>query len=181
MRRSSLLVVLALVIGSLVGLPASARTDVTVDLGPGPGFMSDNVSYVATIPIEAIGARYLVVNGQPRLYVTGASGLVIYNLANPAQPVPLGTLPLPHFQNEDVDVSDDGKRVIISTDTAAARAPGGASPGASNGIHIIDTADAANPKLVGFIALSNHTTTCADPACNWLYGSGGRIINATDP
>ena len=182
MRRSSLLVVIALVLGTLAGVPASGRPAAPlVDRDPGPGFMSDNVEYIATIPVEAIGARYLVVDGQPRFYATGAGGLVIYDVTNPALPEPIGTLPLPHFQNEDVDVSDDGKRVIISTDTAAVRGPTGASPGQGNGVHIIDTSDAANPRLVGFVGLSNHTTTCADPACNWLYGSGGKIIDATNP
>ena len=182
MRRSSVVIVLALVLGSLGGMPVSAGGGSgLVQMDPGPGLMSDNVTYVATLPIEAIGARYLVVNNQPRLYVTGASGLVIYDVSNPALPVPLGKLALPHFQNEDVDVSDDGSRVIISTDTATVRVTGASSPGASNGIHVIDTSNPANPRQVGFVALGNHTTTCADPKCEWLYGSGGRIIDATNP
>jgi hypothetical protein len=37
------------------------------------------------------------------------------------------------------------------------------------------------PREVGFIGRSNHTTTCADAACEWLYGSNGRIYDATDP
>ena len=182
MRRSSLLIVLALMLGTLAGIPASGdASSGLVNLGPGPGFMSDNVSYVGTVPVEAIGARYLVVNNQPRFYVTGATGLVIYDVSNPALPVPLGSLALPHFQNEDVDVSDDGSRVIISTDTAAVRSGGASSPGASNGIHVIDTSNPANPRLVGFVGVGNHTTTCADPKCEWLYGSGGKIIDARNP
>ena len=182
MRRSSLMFVLALMLATLAGGPASGGTRAgLVHLDPGPGFMSDNVTYVATVPIEAIGARYLVVNNQPRFYVTGVGGLVIYDVSNPAVPVPLGSLALPHFQNEDVDVSDDGSRVIISTDTAAVRSTGASSPGTGNGIHVIDTSNPANPRLVGFAAVSNHTTTCADPKCEWLYGSGGRIIDARNP
>ncbi len=188
MRRSSLLVVLALILGTLAAAPATATADATpieltyVNPG-GAAFTSPNVKYVGTIPVESpgIGGRLLNVGGQQRFYMTGAKGLTIFDVTNPAAPKELGRLPLPHFQNEDVDVSDDGSRVIISTDTAAVRPPGGVSPGQGNGIHIIDASNVTAPKLVGFVAVSNHTTTCADAACNWLYGSGGAIIDATDP
>ncbi|HVM19496.1 MAG TPA: hypothetical protein VM307_06015 [Egibacteraceae bacterium] len=186
MRRANLLAVLALLLGSLSAVPAAAdgRVEV-VELGLGAGgIMSDNVEYIGTIPVESpgIGGRVLEVDGQQRFYMTGAKGLTILDVTNPASPVTLGRLPLPHFQNEDVDVSDDGKRVIISTDTAAARLPGYPGFGSTgNGIHIIDTSDVTAPKAVGFIALSNHTTTCADAACEWLYGSSGHIVDATDP
>ncbi len=66
----------------------------------------------------------MTVNGQPRFYVTGAKGLTIYDVTDPALPRLIGHLPLPHFQNEDVDVSEDGSRVIISSDTVGA-SPGG--------------------------------------------------------
>ena len=190
MRRTPALLALALVFGMLVAVPATAEDQGTpvdlVNLEPGVGgFMSPNVTYVGTVPVESpgIGGRLLAVDGQQRFYMTGAKGLTIFDVTNPAAPKELGRLPLPHFQNEDVDVSDDGKRVIISTDTAAVRVtPGAPSPVAQgNGIHIIDTSTVTAPKLVGFIALSNHTTTCADAACNYLYGSSGHIVDATDP
>ena len=188
MRRTNLLVVLALVLATLTGVPlaagAGSGTIDLVQLDPGAGvFQSPNVTYVGTIPVESpgIGGRVLTVNGQQRFYMTGSKGLTIFDVTNPAAPKELGRLPLPHFQNEDVDVSDDGSRVIISTDTVAVRPPTGASPGQGNGIHVIDTSNVASPKLVGFVALSNHTTTCADSACNWLYGSSGQIVDARNP
>lgn len=189
MRRRRGLLVLALVLGTLAAVPATATDTGTpvelVQLDPGVGgFMSPNVSYVGTLPQESpgIGGRLVNVDGQQRFYTTGAKGLTIYDVTNPAAPKELGRLPLPHFQNEDVDVSDDGKRVIISTDTAGVRVNGPGAPVAQgNGMHIIDTSTVTAPKLVGFIALSNHTTTCADAACNWLYGSSGQIVDATDP
>lgn len=190
MRRNPVLLILALLLGALVAAPATADSTGTPvelqQLEPGiGGFMSPNVTYVGTLPQESpgIGARLLNVGGQQRFYVTGAKGLTIFDVTDPAAPKELGRLPLPHFQNEDVDVSDDGNRVIISTDTAAVRLnPGAPAPvSQGNGIHIIDTSNVAAPKLVGFIGLSNHTTTCADAACNWLYGSSGQIVDATDP
>ena len=190
MRRTPALLALALVFGMLVAVPATAQDQGTpvelVNLEPGVGgFMSPNVSYVGTIPVESpgIGGRLVNVDGQQRFYMTGAKGLTIFDVTDPAAPKELGRLPLPHFQNEDVDVSDDGKRVIISTDTAAVRVtPGASSPVTQgNGMHIIDTSTVTAPQLVGFVALSNHTTTCADAACNYLYGSSGQIVDATDP
>ena len=180
MRRLPLLIALLLTVGVLGAAPGSGAATLR-QLNPGVGgFMSDNISYLGTLANESpgIGARVVKVGDQTRFYMTGAKGLSIYDVTNPALPVPLGTLPLPHFQNEDVDVSDDGSRVIISTDTAAASPTAGT---AGTGIRIIDTSNPMLPREVGFGGNSNHTTTCADAKCEWLYGSNGRIYDATDP
>ena len=180
MRRLSALAVLLLSV-SLLGAAPQHRELQLVDLDPGAGgFMSPNMSYLGTLVNESpgIGGKVLKVGDKTRFYMTGAKGLSIYDVTNPALPVPLGTLPLPHFQNEDVDVSADGSRVIISADTAAA-SPTAATAG--NGIRVIDTSNPMLPKEVGFIKRGNHTTTCADDKCEWLYGSNGRIYDATNP
>jgi hypothetical protein len=178
-RPIRLAVVAALAASTTAALPVDGGVLVQNPVGIG-GFQSDNVTYIGTLANESpsIGGRVLEVDGQPRLYTTGAKGLTIYDLSDPELPVPLGILPLPHFQNEDVDVSDDGSRVIISVDTAGADTRGRAGTG---GIRIVDTSDPANPVLRGFISQSNHTTTCADAKCEWLYGSSGRIYDATNP
>jgi hypothetical protein len=162
-------------------LPSLAADDglelVQLPLGTG-AFISDNVTYLGTLPLTpGIGGRVLTVDGKQRLYTTGSQGLYILDLTNPALPMPLGFYHLPHFQNEDVDVSDDGSRVIISTDTASADRSGERR----NGIHVLDTSNPAAIKRVGFMAQGNHTTTCADAKCEWLYGSRGGIFDATDP
>jgi len=89
----------------------------TADVKPG-GFMSANVTWVATIPLDApgIGGRVLTVGGQRRFYVSGAKGLTIYDVSVPWLPVVLGELPLPHFENESLAVSDDGSTVVITSD-----------------------------------------------------------------
>jgi hypothetical protein len=116
------------------------------------------------------------VGDQARFYVTGGAGLTIYDVTEPQLPVPLGTLPFPHWQNEDVDVSDDGTRVVISAD---GRYSGQTIFPYNTGIHVIDTSDPLQPRVVASHSDSNHTTTCADPACEWLYGSSGKIYDAT--
>jgi hypothetical protein len=171
----------ALAATALPGLASSGPAPdaglVQLPVGAG-GFVSDNITYVGTLPITpGIGGRVLTVGEQQRLYMTGAQGLYVFDVTDPALPLPLGVYHLPHFQNEDVDVSDDGKRVIISTDTAGVDRSGERR----NGIHILDTSDLSNIKRVGFVPESNHTTTCADAKCEWLYGSGGAIYDARVP
>ena len=163
--------------------PAAASNQAPVKLAQLPpgvgGFVSENVSYLGTIPLDSpgVGGRVLKVGDQVRFYVTGLKGLTIYDVTDPALPVPLGTFAYPHAQNEDVDVSDDGSRVIISAD-GALLVP--IMP-ATRGIHVIDTSDPTMPALLGSISAPNHTTTCADAKCKWLYGSSGNIYDARNP
>ncbi|MGH2711281.1 MAG: hypothetical protein ACRDH9_08780 [Actinomycetota bacterium] len=151
-----------------------------VEYMPPNGIRSENVLYLGTIPENpGIGGRVVKVGNQTRFYMTGSQGLAIYDVTIPIAPILLGKLPLPHFQNEDVDVSDDGSRVIISVDTVGVSASPSGTFG--NGIRIIDTTNPTLPTQVGFIGQSNHTTTCADPKCEWLYGSGGGLYDARNP
>lgn len=179
MRRLVLSLSVLALVGAVLPTLASAEDLRLVQLPLGQGaYVSENVEYLGTIPVApGIGGRVVTVEGQQRLYMTGGQGLYVFDLTDPARPLPIGFYHLPHFQNEDVDVSDDGARVIISTDTAGADRNGTAS----NGIHVLDTSDLSNIKRAGFINQSNHTTTCADARCEWLYGSGGRIYDATNP
>ena len=48
-----------------------------------------------------IGARFR----DGLMYVTTTEGLNIYDITDPELPVPVGALPLPHFENEDVDLA----------------------------------------------------------------------------
>jgi LVIVD repeat-containing protein len=47
-------------------------------------------------------------------YVTGWAGVTVLDIANPAQPRLAGALPLPHFENEDVDLC--GNTLIVVND-----------------------------------------------------------------
>ncbi|MDP9405779.1 MAG: hypothetical protein M3O86_04140 [Actinomycetota bacterium] len=183
MRRSVLLLsVLVLLAAGAVPVGAVDTLDsldTVVDAGPGPGgFTSDNVTYVGSLPEEssAVGGRVIKVGDQVRFYATGVKGLSIYDVTTPATPKLLGRLVLPHEQNEDVSVSDDGNRVVIGAD-------GGLLVPLmlGRGLHVIDTSNPANPKTVGFHADSNHTVSCADAKCDYVYGSGGNTYDLTDP
>ena len=175
MRRTLLLIALSLAVVAVGLVPAGAVTEA----GPGPGgFTSDNVTWVAHLPgtEQGVSGRVVRLGDQTRFYTTGAKGLFIFDVTQPDKPTQLGFLPLPHLQNEDVSVSADGSRVVIGAD-------GGLLVPLmmGTGIHVIDTSDPANPKKVGFHADSNHTASCADPACNFVYGSSGNTYDLRNP
>ena len=152
-------------------LPAGPEAQSAVGAGPGPGgFMSDNVTWAGYLPLEspAVSGRVVKVGAQTRFYVSNMKGLTIYDVTSPAAPVELGRLVLPHSQNEDMDVSADGSRAIISADGCLL-----VCFEASPGIHVIDTSNPASPVKVGFHSEGHHTSTCADAACSVLYGSEG--------
>ena len=145
--------------------------------GPGPGgFMSDNVTWAGYLPLEspAVSGRVVKVGEQTRFYVSNMKGLTIYDVTNPAAPVALGRVVLPHSQNEDMDVSADGSRAIISADGCLLLCFN-----AQPGIHVIDTSNPASPVKVGFHASGQHTSTCADPSCSVLYGSEGATFTVS--
>lgn len=165
-RSSRTLAALAL---SLAGLAVPAS-----HADPGPGFFaSPNVTWVATIPLDvpAIGGRVLTVGGQRRFYVSGATGLTIYDVTNPALPVPLGALRLPHFENESLAVSDDGSTVLLASDPSFGQAPV---------TYIIDTSIVTAPHPAGVIPNGTHTASCANPACTYAYSSVGWIYDIRD-
>lgn len=160
MRRVAVLV-LALAM-TMVVVPAGA------DVGPG-GFMSPNVTWLGNIPIDSpgVGARVVHVNGQPRLYVTGVKNLTIYDLTDPTLPVPMGVLPLPNWENEDVEVSADGATVLVANDVIGSS-------------YLIDATDPRLPVIRGNIPGGEHTLTCVDAQCLWAYGSSGRSYDLTN-
>ena len=164
LRASIAVAVLAL---SGLGAPAS-------DADPSPGgFVSPNVTWVANIPLDApgIGGRVLQVGAQRRFYVTGSKGLTIYDVTTPGIPVPLGTLALPHFENESVAVSDDGKTVIVTSD------PGFAQPPVT---YVVDTTLVTAPVVASVIRDGSHTVTCANAACTHIYANYGWVYDIRD-
>lgn len=184
-RLIPFLAALTLAAGALAASPTfMSRLDSTgplaqVDIGGSGGtVISDNVLYLGTLANESpsIGSEVVHLDGETRLVTTGAKGLSIYDVTNPLTPMLLGNLPLPHFQNESVSVSDDGSIALISTDTVAA-----GTGGVGNGVRIIDISDPTAPTELGNTGGSSHTAMCATADCTWIYGSNGNIYDATDP
>src|SRR5690349_4645828 len=109
-------------------------------------FQSSNVSVLGKLPQSAgaIGARFSA-DGDT-MYVSSATGLQIYDVSQPEQPRQLSQLPLPHFENEDVDVGRD--TVVITND------PSFSGVGV---IYLIDVSDPSAPALRSTLPTSQET------------------------
>jgi hypothetical protein len=109
--------VLAIAICAVAAMPAAAEP-----------FHSDNVQLVTKLPdtAGAASARFVGKN----MYVSTWKGLSVFDISKPDDPQRVGFLPLPHFENEDVDAAGD--IVIISNDP-------------SEGIGLIYVIDVSNP------------------------------------
>jgi hypothetical protein len=154
------LAILAGILGLVVAAPASAAP-----------LQSDNVTLLGKVPDSAgaIGARFSP-DGST-MYVTSATGLQIYDVSQPESPRKLSQLPLPHFENEDVDVGRN--TVVISND------PSFSGVGA---LYLIDVADPSAPRIrsvlptnVPLIGQENsdngHIANCIQ-GCDYLYTTG---------
>jgi hypothetical protein len=134
-------------------------------------FKSSNVSVQGKLPQSAgaIGARFS--DDGSLMYVSSATGLQIYDVSAPATPKQLAQLPLPHFENEDVDAGRD--TVVITND------PSFSGVGA---IYLIDVSDPAHPVLRSTLPTNvpvagtdntdnGHIANCI-AGCDYLYTTG---------
>jgi hypothetical protein len=159
MPRGPLLTLICCGLALLAAAPARAQ------------LKSANVSLLGKLPDSAgaIGARFSP-DGRT-MYVSSATGLQVYDVSAPAAPRKLSQLPLPHFENEDVDVGRD--TVVITND------PSFSGVGM---IYLIDVSDPAAPRLrsalptnVPLVGTDNtdngHIANCIQ-GCHYLYTTG---------
>jgi len=131
-------------------------------------FKSANVTELGTLPeaVGAIGARFSP-DGNT-MYVTSATGLGIYDVSRPEAPQRLSRLPLPHFENEDVDVGHiDGRDYVIITNDPSFTGVGV--------IYVIDVTDPASPSLAS--ATPVEVPGLNGVATNTPGSSNGHIAN----
>ena len=137
---------------------------------------SDNVSLVTKLPEAAGAASGRFSPDGKTFYVSTWKGLHVYDISKPDDPQRKGFLPLPHFENEDVDAGDG--IVIVSND-----------PSEGVGvIYVIDVTDPSLPKIRsvmpnGFISTvgnlvespnnTGHIANCIQ-GCKWLWLTGHR-------
>jgi hypothetical protein len=151
--------------------------------------VSSNVEPLATLPVpNPIGARFR----DGYMYVTTTEGLTVYDVTKPELPVPVGALPLPHFENEDVDLG--GNILLVSNDP-------------SEGVGVLYVIDISNPRAPvlrsampnGFVETGvpgifglpepqepgiGHTASCIQK-CRFAYLAGTargiQIVDLRDP
>ena len=117
------------------------------------------------------------------MYLSHLRGLSIYDISKPEAPQLLSTLPLPHFENEDVDTN--GEILLISND-----------PSEGVGVlYVIDVSDPRAPRPIGALNTgtiaplgdlygTGHTASCIQD-CRYAYLAGNDkgidIVDLTDP
>jgi len=156
---------LASAVAAFSVIAASAAAGATID-GPGPGyFASDNVEFVAHVPLNNDSAGGALVGKY--FYITSSRGLLIYDVSTPESPSMVSFLPLPqdpYFAEEDPDTN--GSILLV---------------GAFGDLNVIDVEDKTNPQILATLADADaHTTTCVLD-CKWSYNSDGQIIDLRKP
>lgn len=181
-----------------LALPSTANANGirVVPIGA-PPLSSTNVSLVASVPDTGltggrfVGKYFFATISSPMPFEAGPnSGLRIFDTTIPEVPLLVGALPLPHAENEDVDVSESRKLVLISTDSIS----GGGFVG--NYLYVVSWELVNAPLLVGRLQLPS---TFADESGNsrsgpghianciadckryaWITGAGGGYIFVID-
>ena len=185
-----------------VALGAALLTLLLVPASPAmaqqpPAKVSEGVEFVGFVPQPGIiSARFR----DGLMYVSAESGLTIYDVGDPAAPRQVARMPLPNFENEDIDLGHvDGRDIaLISND-----------PSEGVGLlHVIDVTNPAQPTRiasfntgsvdggsVGAIGTifgipspfgwgTGHTASCVAD-CKYVYlagtGSGLDIVDLTNP
>jgi len=119
MGRRTLAVAAVILVAAAV--PAAGGS---ADLEP-PLATSSNVHYLAHIPGTAAGMNFK----DHYAYASGWGGIMVLDIAQADSPQVVGNLPLPHFENEDVDLcarlGDEGR--ILYLPAARFRHRGGES------------------------------------------------------
>jgi len=171
MHFKALVSVLALsgVLAVTATAPALAQTGV---VDP-PLAKSGNVELRAHIPGSAAGMNF---KGH-YAYVSGWGGITVLDIAQPSRPQVVGMLPLPHFENEDVDLC--GNKLIVVNDRATR------DLGAL--LYVVSIADPITPVVTAVMPLgltgegrgSGHIANFVK-RCSQLWVDGGDLVEVVD-
>ena len=160
---------------------------------PPPGDISDNVEFVANLPLPAV-AIGAVFDGDVA-FVTTAHGLFSVDISDPSDPRLLGHLPYYIWENEDVDYDPERKLLFVSRDPRGFT--GIIAPAQLRFFGAVEIYDVSDPSVFVpvnvFTLPAGHTTTCISagegpcdftwtggPYGNEAFGPYGRPIYATD-
>lgn len=179
-------------------LPPTPLTEVTA---------SPNVRLVANRPEAGVavggkfaGKYYFLTSARAATYGTPDSvsdgGLFVYDVANPEAPQLVSHLPLPIWENEDVDLSLKRKVLLISADRKKSASPVATSPVIPGALFVYDISDMSKPLLKSQVTMPASVGARADGAplggpghiancvldCNYAYitGSRDRSVHVVD-
>ena len=172
--RMTLVIALAAAIAALTAVPASAQVPAEPPLAA-----SNNVHVLQHVPGSAAG----MVFKDHYAFVSGWGGLTVLDIANAASPRPVGALPLPHFENEDVDLC--GNKLIVVNDREAFDL--------GSILYVINVANPSSPSVSAVLPLgisgttergSGHIANFVKTDCSQLWVDGGNrveVVDVSDP
>ena len=184
-------------------LPPTPLTTVTA---------SSNVRLVTNVPAAGVavggkfaGKYYFLTSARAATYGTPDSvsdgGLYVFDVANPESPQLVSHLPLPIWENEDVDLSLKRKILLISADRKKTASPVAQSPVLPGALFVYDISDMAKPVLKSSVAMPasvgtresdgaplggpGHIANCVLD-CDYAYITGSRdrsvhVVDLRDP
>ena len=96
----------ALTVGAALwsALPAAAQIPAEPALAT-----SSNIHVGEHVPGSAAGMNFK----DHYAFVSGWGGITVLDIAKPESPQPVGALPLPHFENEDVDLCGRDRKSVV--------------------------------------------------------------------
>ena len=191
-RRLSLLVaaVAVAVAPTARALPPTPMTTVAA---------SKNLHLVSNFPAAGVavggkfaGKYYFLTSARAATYGTPDSasdgGLYVFDVSKPETPQLVSHLPLPIWENEDVDLSLKRKVLLISADRKKTASPVAQSPNVPGVLFVYDITDMAKPLLKSTVAMPASVgekadgTPLAGPGhiancildCTYAYVTGSR-------
>jgi hypothetical protein len=135
---------------------------------------SSNVHVLDHIPGTAAGMNF---KGH-YAYVSGWGGITVLDIAQPAAPKVAGALPLPHFENEDVDLC--GNTLIVVNDREA--------KDIGSVMYVIDISKPTSPSVAAILPLgltgsgrgSGHIANFVKSDCTQAWIDGGDHVEVVD-
>jgi len=167
-RRFISMLVVAGVAALSGALPASAQ------VADAPLAASSNVQLLDHIPGSAAGMNF---KGH-YAYVSGWAGVTVLDIGNPASPRLAGALPLPHFENEDVDLC--GSTLIVVNDREV--------EDLGSILYVVSIANPTTPVIQAVLPLgltgsgrgSGHIANFVKSDCTQLWVDGGDHVEVVD-
>src|SRR4051812_29866335 len=135
---------------------------------------SSNVHLLGHFPGTAAGVNF---TGH-YAYVTGWSGITVLDIAKPGSPELVGSVALPHFENEDVDLC--GNTLIVVNDREA--------KDLGSLMYVVSIANRTSPQVVAVLPLgltgngrgSGHIANFVKRDCSQAWLDGGDHVEVVD-
>jgi hypothetical protein len=142
--------------------------------GDPPLASSSNVHVLEHIPGTAAGMNFK----DHYAFVSGWSGITVLDIATPASPQVVGALPLPHFENEDVDLC--GNTLIVVNDREA--------KDIGSLMYVVDITTPTAPSVSAILPLgltgsgrgSGHIANFVKTDCSQAWIDGGDHVEVVD-